>query len=295
MAAVAADTPYQARDAAKAVVVEYEVLPFVSDERDALKRGAHAVHEGGNAVSDEQVYERGEVEQGFAGADAVLEATYRTACEIHTPMELHGCVARWDGDALTIWESTQGVYAVQSQVAGILKLPLAKVRVIGHYMGGGFGSKLQAGKYTIIAALLARMTARPVKLFLSREETFLAVGNRPPTTMTLKAGVKRDGTLTALEFSGTGASGGYPAGGAGAALDWLVRDLYTCPNVRTRTQDVYLNAGPARAFRAPGHPQCAWALEQMMDALAEAIDMDPVELRLKNVPTVSQGRGGVSL
>jgi CO/xanthine dehydrogenase Mo-binding subunit len=292
VAAVAAETPYQARDAARAVVVDYEVLPFVSDEGKALNPGAPAVHEGGNAVSDEQVSERGDVESGFAQAEVVLEETYRTACEIHTPVELHGCVARWDGDALTIWESTQGVYRIQSQAAEALKLPLAKVRVIGHYMGGGFGSKLQAGKYTMIAALLARMTARPVKLFLSREETFLAAGNRPPTIMTLKAGVKRDGTLTALEYRATGASGAYPAGGAGAALDWLVRDLYTCPNVRTRTQDVYLNAGPARPFRAPGHPPCAWALEQMMDALAEAIDMDPVELRLKNVPSVSQGRGG---
>jgi xanthine dehydrogenase YagR molybdenum-binding subunit len=101
--------------------------------------------------------------------------------------------------------------------------------------------------------------------------------------------VKKDGTLTALEFSGVGSSGAYPAGGT-SLLDWLVRDLYRCPNVRTETTDVYINAGPARPFRAPGHPQGAWALEQMLDSLAEAITMDPVELRLKNVPTVSQAR-----
>ena len=105
------------------------------------------------------------------------------------------------GDRLTVWESTQGVYAVQARVAEVLGLPLANVRVIGHYMGGGFGSKLQAGKYTIIAALLAKKTAQPVKLFLTREETFICVGNRPPSNMKLKAGVKKDGTLTALEFS----------------------------------------------------------------------------------------------
>jgi xanthine dehydrogenase YagR molybdenum-binding subunit len=181
------------------------------------------------------------------------------------------------------------VFAVQARVAEVLHLPLSRVRVIGHYMGGGFGSKLQADKATIIAALLAKKTARPVKMVLSREETFIAVGNRPPGTMKLKAGVKKDGTLTAFEFSGIGGSGAYPAGGT-ALMDWLVRDLYLCPNVRTETTDVYINAGPARPFRAPGHPQGAWALEQMLDSLAEAIKMDPVELRLKNIPTFSQAR-----
>ena len=148
-------------------------------------------------------------------------------------MELHGCAAKWDGDSLTIWESTQGVYSIQARVAEVLRLPLSKVRVISRYMGGGFGSKLQAGKNTIIAAVLAKKTARPVKLFLTREETFLDAGNRPPANMTIKAGVKKDGTLTALEFIGLGTGGAYPAGGTGL-LDWLVRDLYTCPNVRMR-------------------------------------------------------------
>jgi CO/xanthine dehydrogenase Mo-binding subunit len=290
VAAVAAETPYQAWDAVRAIKVRYDVLPFVQDERQALDGSAARVHKDGNTVRTDK-YERGDVTKGFAGADVVLEQTYRNESEVHTPMELHGCVARWDGDSLTLWESTQGVYAIQAKVAEVLRLPLAKVRVIGKYMGGGFGSKLQADKLTVIAALLAKRTARPVKLFLSREETFIAAGNRPPGTMRLKAGVKKDGTLMALEFSGVGASGAYPAGGA-SLLDWLVRDLYTCANVRTETTDVYINAGPARPFRAPGHPQCAWALEQMMDALAEAIAMDPVELRLRNIPLKSQARPG---
>jgi CO/xanthine dehydrogenase Mo-binding subunit len=291
VAAVAAETPYQAWDAVKAIKVKYEILPFVVDERKALESGAPAVHESGNLSGETQTYERGNVEKGFAEADVVLEEIYRTESELHTPMEMHGCVARWDGDQLTVWESTQGVYAVQAGVAGILGLPLANVRVIGPYMGGGFGSKLQAGKYTIIAALLSKKTARPVKVFLTREETFLCVGNRPPSNMTLKAGVKRDGTLTALEFSCIGTGGAYPAGGT-SLVDWLVRDLYQCPNVRTKLTDVYINAGPSRPCRAPGHPQGAWALEQMIDALAEAIKMDPVELRLKNIPLYSQAREG---
>jgi xanthine dehydrogenase YagR molybdenum-binding subunit len=290
VAAVAAETWYQAWDAVRAIKVKYKVLPFVSDERKALEAGAAAVHKDSNKIKTDK-YERGDVVKGFADADVVLEQTYRNECEFHTPMELHGCVAKWDGDSLTIWESTQGVFAVQARVADVLRLPLSKVRVIGHYLGGAFGSKLQADKSTIIAALLAKRTARPVKLFLSREETFLAAGNRPPNTMKLKAGIKKDGTLTAFECTGIGASGAYPAGGA-SLLDWLVRDLYLCPNVRTETTDVYINAGPARPFRAPGHPQGAWALEQMLDALAEAIKMDPVDLRLKNVPTYSQARPG---
>jgi xanthine dehydrogenase YagR molybdenum-binding subunit len=107
--------------------------------------------------------------------------------------------------------------------------------------------------------------------------------------MHLKAGIKRDGTLTALEFTCTGTGGAYPAGGT-SLVDWLIRDLYKCPNVKTTSTDVYINTGPARPFRAPGHPQGAWALEQMIDALAEAIQMDPVELRLKNISLYSQAR-----
>jgi len=290
VAAVAAETPYQAWDAVKGIKVKYEILPFIVDEEKALQPEAPPVHQGGN-LSEEAHYERGNVERGFAEADVVLEESYRTESELHTPMELHGCVAKWEGNHLSIWESTQGVYAVQARVAEVLGLPLANVRVIGHYMGGGFGSKLQAGKYTIIAALLARKAARPVKLFLTREETYLCVGNRPPSHMKLKAGVKKDGTLTALDFSCLGTGGAYPAGGT-ALVDWQVRDLYRCPNVRSKMTDVYVNAGPARPFRAPGHPQGSWCLEQMMDALAEAIQMDPVELRLKNIPAYSQARDG---
>jgi len=291
VAAVAAETPYQAFDALRAIAVDYEVLPFVADERRALAPDAPKIYDEGNQAGDTQHYARGDVAQGFADADVVLEQDYRTECEIHTPMELHGCVAQWDGDSLTVWESTQGVYNVQPQVAEALGLPLSKVRVIGHYMGGGFGSKLQAGAYTIIASLLAKQAARPVKLTTTREDSFLNVGNRPPGNMHLKAGVKRDGTLTALEFVGSGTGGAYRSGGT--PTSFLLADQYLCPNVRTELTDIFINAGPARPFRAPGHPQSSWALEQMMDALAEAIGMDPVELRLKNIPTVSQMRGGI--
>lgn len=292
IAAVAAETIYQAWDALRAIAVEYDVLPFVADPEDALKPGAPAVHEGGNRVGEVSRYSRGDVEAGFAASDVVVERTYRTSCEIHSPTETHVSVARWDGHRLTVWDSTQGVYAIQSGLMATLKLPASSVRVIGCYMGGAFGSKLSLSKHTVMAALLAKTTARPVKLHLSREESFLAVGNRPPDTMTVKAGAKKDGTLTALQLTALGTGGAYPGGGVGG-VDWVFRDLYLCPNVKSEMTDVYINAGQARAFRAPGHPQGAWALEQTMDQLAEKIGMDPVEFRLKNVPSVSQGNNGL--
>lgn len=286
VAAVAAETPQQAWDAVRAISVRYEEQPFVVEIDDALKAGAPAVMEPGNLVGGKPyVYERGDIARGFTEADAVVEETYRTSCEIHTPMEVHGSIARWDGNKLVVWDTTQGVFEIQQTLARVLGLPQSNVRVIGRYMGGGFGSKLELGKYTVIAALLAKRTARPVKLFLSREETFRCVGNRPSNVMTLKAGIKKDGTLTALHLTNKGIVGAYP-GWAGVGSQ--VTDLYLCPNVRVEETSVYINAGQERPFRAPGFPQCSWALEQALDALAEKIGMDPVELRLKNVPAVSQ-------
>lgn len=291
VAAVAADSPYHAWSAVQAIKVEYEVLPFVSDPSKALEDDAPKVHEDGNRVGKPEEYSRGDVEKGFSEADVIVEREYESLCQIHTPMELHGCVAQWDGNHLTLWDSTQGVFAVQGEVAKFLAMPLAKVRVIGHYMGGGFGSKLQASKYNICAALLAKKTGRPVKLLLSREQTYLVVGNRPPNVMKVKIGAKKDGALTAIELDAIGTGGAYPAGGV-ALLDFLFKDNYLCPNVSCKSTDVFINAGPARPFRAPGHPQASWALEQALDELAEGLKMDPVELRIKNVPTYSQSKEG---
>jgi xanthine dehydrogenase YagR molybdenum-binding subunit len=282
VAVVAAETQQQAWDAVRAIQVQYEKLPFVSNMEDALKPGAPAVQEGGNRDRP-STYSRGDVTKGFAEADVVVEETYKTSTELHTTLEVHGSVAQWDGDHLTLWDSTQGPFGIQASVAGLLGIPLSKVRVIARYMGGGFGSKLDPSKYTVIAALLARKTGRPVKYCLSREESFLCVGNRPAHTLKLKAGVKKDGTLTAFELNGVAEIGAYPAG---ATAGYMVRELYTCPNVKINEEQVFINAGQNRAFRAPGFPQCAWALEQTMDTLAEKIGMDPVEFRLKNVSMV---------
>jgi CO/xanthine dehydrogenase Mo-binding subunit len=287
VAAVAADSPDLAAEAVRAIRVDYEELPFVVDPDEAGKPGAPAVQEGGN-VSRRPMWERGDVAKGFAEAEVVLEGTYRTSCEIHATAEPHGAVARWEGKRLTVWTSTQGVFPQQEALAAALHLDKSSVRVICPYMGGGFGSKLELGKYTVIAALLARQTGRPVKLFLTREEEFLCTGNRPSDTMTIKAGVKKDGTLTALHFVNEGVVGAYP-GEAGAGFQ--VMDLYLCPNARAEESSVHVHAGKERPMRAPGFPQCSWALEQMMDLLAEKIGMDPIEFRLKNIPAVSQAYG----
>jgi xanthine dehydrogenase YagR molybdenum-binding subunit len=290
VAAVAAETPLQAIDAIRAIEVEYEVLPFVIDDEAALDPSAPAIHEGGNVVGEPYVRERGDIAAGFAEADVVVERTYRTKCEIHAPMEPHGSVARWDGNRLTIWDTTQGVYSIQQGMARAMGLPLANVRVIGHYMGGGFGAKLEVGKYTVYAALMAKMTGRPVKIFLPREDCMLVTGNRPGNTMKVKIGAKNDGTLTAIDYKSLGSTGAYTYH---AATSTMAAYLYTCPNLRTEDTTVYINAGKARPMRAPGFPQCAWALEQAMDELGQKLEMDPIDLRLMNIAEELQAEEGV--
>jgi CO/xanthine dehydrogenase Mo-binding subunit len=272
VAAVAAETSYAAFDAARAIRVAYEERPFVVDMDRALAPGAPAVHEGGNAVRPPSRYSRGDVSKGFAEADAVVEETYRTSVEIHSPMESFGSVASWEGDQLTVWDSTQSAFDTQRALARALTLPLGQVRVISHYMGGGFGSKLYLGKYTVIAALLARKTGRPVKVVVPREDAFSCAGNRPANTMAVKIGARRDGTLTAIRMTSRGVVGAYASWADGSAL---AQSLYKCANLE-------------RAFRAPGYPQSAWALEQAMDALAVKLGVDPVALRLKNISAVFQ-------
>ena len=290
VAVVAAETPLQAFDAIKAIEVEYEVLPFVVDHNQSLDPSAPEVQDGGNRVGDPRVRERGDLDAGFAEADVVVEHTFNTPYEIHAPMEPHGSVARWDGNRLTIWDTTQGVYSIQQGMAQALGLPLANVRVIGHYMGGGFGSKLELGKYTVCSALLARMTGRPVKIFLPREDCMLVTGNRPGNTISIKIGAKSDGTLTAIDYQSIGSTGAYTYH---AGTGTLAAYLYTCPNVRTEDTTVYTNSGKARPMRAPGFPQGAWVLEQAMDELAARLDMDPIELRLMNVAEELQAEGGM--
>src|SRR5687767_1243436 len=157
VAAVAADDLDTARDALRLIEVEYELLPAILDMEQAAKPGMHRIHPKGNILleddgSEGEIYSRGEIDKGFKQADVVVERTFWTATALHNSFETHGSVAMWEGDELTIWESTQYIFGVRDRVANALKIPLSKVRVICEYMGGGFGSKGQTLKGVVIAS-----------------------------------------------------------------------------------------------------------------------------------------------
>jgi len=287
VAAVAALDESTAEEALQAIRVEYKVLPHVVSPEKAVAEGAPQVLDSAN-VQKFNEYNRGNLEQGFAEAEVILERTYRTAFEIHHPVETHVSIAKWDEDRLTVWDSTQAVFNVRDGLARMLNIPASKIRVIKNYMGGGFGSKLGANEHTAVAAQLARETGRPVKIALSRKDNSLCVGNRPSSMITIKGGAKKDGTLTALQMTN------YTSGGVGRGdrcSEPLV-DIYKCPNVRVEEYTVFINAGASRPTRAPGHPQGTLAMEGFLDELAAELGLDPLELRRKNYSSKNQGDTG---
>ncbi|MCC7368501.1 MAG: xanthine dehydrogenase family protein molybdopterin-binding subunit [Chloroflexi bacterium] len=282
VAAVAADSEEIADDALRLIEVEYEPLPFVMEASAALRPGAPKIHQDGNIAGEVQEQERGDVAAGFAQADVVIEREYVTQAALHNCLEPHGCTAAWEPDRLTIWDSTQSIFDVRQEVARRLGLPEHRVRVVKQFMGGGFGSKQIAWKHTALAALLSKQSGRPVQLMLDREAENLAAGNRNPTRQKVRAGAKRDGTLTAIEVEAIQSVGAYMVGGEAANVVGPYRTLYRCPNVRTKQTPVYINAGPTVAFRAPGYVEGAFGLESAMDELAQTLGIDPLALRLKN-------------
>jgi len=278
VAAVAADTEEHAIDAARLITVEYEVLPHLTVVEQALSGTAPAVFTNGN-VRPGQTQETGDLAAGFQAAAHTLEETYSTHVITHACMESHGTVCEWQGDKLTVWISTQGVNGARENFATSLKLPSADVRVICQYMGGGFGSKaLTVGGEGLICARLAKMAGAPVKLMLDRKEEHLATGNRPSATARVKAGVSADGVITAFDAESWG------TGGAGAASGFPLPYVYQIANRRRTHKDVYINTGQQRPMRAPGHPQGSFITEVMVDELADKVNMDPIEFRIKNLP-----------
>jgi xanthine dehydrogenase YagR molybdenum-binding subunit len=267
VAAVAADSEDIARDALRVIAVDYLPLAFDVVSGKAAKP---TVEERGNAAT------------GLRQADVVLEETYTTQTALHNALEPHGCTVLWDGDALTVYESTQGIFAVRDEVADKLGLERSKVRVITEHMGGGFGAKQVAWKHTVIAALLARRAGRPVQLVLERSAENLAAGNRNATRQQVRLGAKRDGTLTAIDVRIHIDGGAYSVGGEDSYVAGTYLTLYRCPNVRTEQVVMRTHAGPAVAFRAPGYAEATFALESAMDELARKLGIDPLALRLKN-------------
>jgi xanthine dehydrogenase YagR molybdenum-binding subunit len=243
---------------------------------------------------------RGDVEKGFAEAEVLHEGTYTLPVHTHSPLETHGVVARWEGDQLTVWASTQGTFTVREGLAEALGVDRKNVEVITEHMGGGFGSKLApsatGSQFAIVACKLAKQAGAPVKLMLDRHEEHLCTGNAPSALVQVKLGAKRDGTLTALHYRSFGSAG--IAGGAGTSGP--AATLYADnPNLKIEEHSVFTNAGPAAPLRAPGHPQGAFALEVAMDELAERLGMDPLELRRKNeespVRRIQYGEGAKAI
>jgi len=281
VACIAAVDEETANRALRAIKVDYETLPFVLDPRKAAQKSSEPFHEEGRfSYGNPWVYERGDVDAGFADAAAVVEGDFDTQVAVHNPTEPHGSVVTWQGDRLTIYDSTQYVYGIRDTVADALHMPQSHIKVLTPVMGGGFGSKLEAGKYTVMAALLARRIGRPVKIRMDREEMNLAMGNRPDSYQHLKVGAKADGTLTAMTSKTFGSSGAYRAS---AFVNWPFMTLYKCPNLRSDQSSVFTNLGRARPFRAPGHPQGTFALDSILDELADKLGIDPLELRIRNM------------
>ncbi len=284
IAVVAAETPQQALDAARQVQVSYtpqafkvEALP--EDEAGHGGLAPQSLQEG--RVPLMPPANRGNVDNGFSQADGIHEATYETQVTPHCTLETHGCVVEWNNGELTVWTSTQGIWSSRSACAAAARISASLTRVITNYMGGGFGSKLQIEDFFTQCIQIAKDTGRPVKLMATRYEDLIRSGNKPGSRQTVRIGAKNDGTLTAIDAK-ISVITGYSGSDSYAAP---YHDGYDCPNIRVSESTVRLNAGASRAFRAPGRPQGTFALEMAIEELAAKLDIDPVQLRMKNVKT----------
>jgi xanthine dehydrogenase YagR molybdenum-binding subunit len=288
---IACDTEEHAKDAARAVAakIDYEILPFLVKEEDGLKEDKKTapVLQGKreNVRPGQGNGQTNGVDEGFKSADKVVEGTYGVPVICHQCLESHGLVAEWDKDGgLTVWASTQAVAGTADElskyfVAKGVDLPVNRVKCITHYMGGGFGSKFGPDIQGTVCAELARKAGAPVKLMLDRAEEITVAGNRPSAFGKVKIGGTKDGTITAFEVDSYGSPG---VGGASTTVGPLPY-VYPLQNRRNHTI-VRLNTGQQRAMRAPGHPQSCYLTDCAIDDLAAALSLDPMQVRLKNLP-----------
>ena len=294
VAAVAATTPEIADAAARLIEVDYEVLPAAIGLTAARAPNAPLVYPGpvnlggsaggGGAAKGlpqranvrgptEQV--NGNVEEALAKAPIKVTGEFATQVQTHSAMETHGIVADWGPAGLTVYVSTQGTATVRDELATVFGLPKTKVRVVCEHMGGGFGAKFGAGHFGVVAVELSRRAKAPVRLMLDRREEHTSVGNRPSTVQDITIGANADGSLAALDLVSHGSSGIA----TGAGVGWAAMRMYPAPAQRTRQHDVFMHTGPGAAFRAPGMPQGVFALEQLIEELAERLKIDSLDLR----------------
>ena len=288
LAAVAGTSKQACLDALRAIEVDAELLPFVVKELEAVKPDATRVFEKNTNLGEPQLRENGNTDDAFSKAAAVVELTLQTQVQIHQPLETHGNTISAEGQEITAWASTQGIFSVRDGIAGNLNIPQSNVRVITDYMGGGFGSKMGPGVEGILATRLSQAAGAPVKIFLTRFDESLAVGNRPSSLQNIKMAADADGYLIGYELDSVGcpgfAGGGQTAAG-GSGATFPAPYIYRVPNTRVKQASVAINAGSARAFRAPGHPTASFGMESIMDELAQKLGIDPVDFRIKNDPS----------
>jgi putative selenate reductase molybdopterin-binding subunit len=285
VAAVAAVDRHVAEEALQLIAVDYETLPFVLDPEAALEPGAVKIWPEGNLSPNNRNElqplgtRRGSVQDGFAAAEHVFEDRFSTAFQHNAQMEPRVSVAHWTGDRLTVYTPTGGIANCRTDMARDLGIAPEKVRVVCRYMGGNFGNKNQNQDADLIAAVLARETAAPVKLELSRKEDFIGMHGRWPTVQYYKVGVSRDGTLQAIQLRGYSGMGPYRKNSG--AIGGI--ELYQCPHVETAVSPVYTNRTVSGNFRGPEYPQGYFGIQSMMDGVAAQMKIDPVEFILRNM------------
>lgn len=277
---VVADTLERAQAAAAAVRIRYGAG---APARVVMDSTAHAYKptdfRGGSEDADSS---RGDAGEGFRNAPVKLDQTYVTPVEHHNPMEPHATIARWDGDRLTIWHTTQGISGAQRTLAGMFGIDLDKVTVICPFVGGGFGSKGNTWPPAVLAAMAARIVRRPVKLVLSREQMFYSNGFRPKTIQQVRLAADTNGKLLAIEHHGFSQMSDPSLGEYSEGVALATNMLYSCKNVSTSHRLVPVHQGFPTYMRAPGESPGMFALESAMDELSYALKMDPLALRLAN-------------
>jgi xanthine dehydrogenase molybdenum-binding subunit len=288
VAAIAAVDEDLAEEAASLVEVDYEPLSAVFDPEEALKREAPSLYEGGNVKAVIPIA-FGDVDAAFAEADFIFEHRYTTSKVKQCSLEPVGtCLADYSPSGkLTLWSSTQRPYEAKFVLAKVLGIPASKVRVIKPFTGGAFGCRegLIQG-LEVMCSELARKTGRPVRVSFSREEDFLGSESRHPSILHLRTGVRRDGTFCARELKVLMDAGAYASHSLGvtAFLGVCFLRAYRCSNAKFEGTIVHTNTPPSGAFRGFGNPQANFAVESQIDEIARALGMDPLALRLKNVP-----------
>lgn len=287
VAAVCAIDPEIAEEALELIAVEYEELPAVFDPLEAKKDGAPVIHDGvKNNTSFFIKKEFGDVAKAFAESDAVFTDTFYSQPVNHAPLEPHAALAQFDplnGD-LTVWSSTQIPFFLRRNLSNTLRIPERKVRVIKPKVGGGFGQKIDMFAKDFCAAWFAMQLGRPVKFLYDREEVFIATRQRHPMYITVKTGVKKDGTILAQDFRAHADGGGYNSTAPTmiALSCFFLMIPYHVPNLKYEGAHIYTNKPVGGAMRGHGIPQARFAVERQLDMIADRIGVDPAAIRLKN-------------